>query len=436
MTSDTITADAAREWREENEQREQRPKSRRPSRDGERQPEAPLPDVAPSGPGEAVKPVSFAPSRYVFRDPAQIPRRQFLYGRHLIRGFVSATVAPGGIGKSSLALVEAVAMAAGLDILGVRPVAQLRVWYANLEDPREEIERRIAAICKHFRIKPEDLGDRLCIDGRDTCEIILAMQTNSGAAITKPVVDGLTAALKAGRFDVLTIDPFVSAHRVTENDNGAIDAVVKALGRMAGATGIAIELIHHVRKTGGADATAEDARGAGATVAAARSVRVLNRMSEGDAEKAGLDDEARRRTFRLQDDKANLAPPEKAGWFQMQSVPLGNGSGGDNSDQDFVGVVVAWNWPSALEGVSVADLRAVQAKVAAGSFRENPQAADWVGNAVAEVLRLDANEKASRAKINGLVKTWTANRMFKTVSRPDEKRMLRKFVEVDEWAND
>jgi putative transcriptional regulator len=30
------------------------------------------------------------------------PRRQFVYGRHLIRGFLSATVAPGGVGKSAL----------------------------------------------------------------------------------------------------------------------------------------------------------------------------------------------------------------------------------------------------------------------------------------------------------------------------------------------
>jgi hypothetical protein len=40
-------------------------------------------------------------------DPITIPRRQFLYGRHLIRQFVSTTVAPGGIGKSSLGIAEA-----------------------------------------------------------------------------------------------------------------------------------------------------------------------------------------------------------------------------------------------------------------------------------------------------------------------------------------
>jgi RecA-family ATPase len=56
-------------------------------------------------------------------------------------------------------------MAAGKALLGIE-TKQRRVWYVNLEDPREEIERRIAAICLHFNIKPEELGDRLLVGER------------------------------------------------------------------------------------------------------------------------------------------------------------------------------------------------------------------------------------------------------------------------------
>jgi hypothetical protein len=108
-----------------------------------------------------------------------VPRRQFVYGKHLIRGYLSATVAPGGVGKSSLALVEAVAVATGKALLGIATKTR-RVWYCNLEDPREEIERRIAAICLHFDLKPEELGDRLYFDGREI-EIVLATQNKSGS---------------------------------------------------------------------------------------------------------------------------------------------------------------------------------------------------------------------------------------------------------------
>jgi hypothetical protein len=51
-------------------------------------------------------------------DLAGIPPREFLFGRHYQRRTVSGTVAPGGTGKSSLVMVEAIAMATGRDLLG------------------------------------------------------------------------------------------------------------------------------------------------------------------------------------------------------------------------------------------------------------------------------------------------------------------------------
>ena len=60
--------------------------------------------------------------------------------------------------------------------------------------------------------------------------------------------------------------------------------------------------------------------------------------------------------------------------------------------------------------MTVSDLRAVQAAIAAGRWRENSQAKDWAGHAVATVLKLDATNKAHKAKIAGLLKTWIANR--------------------------
>ena len=41
---------------------------------------------------------SIAATAYTWVDPAAIPPRQRLYGRHLIRKFYSITVAPGGDG--------------------------------------------------------------------------------------------------------------------------------------------------------------------------------------------------------------------------------------------------------------------------------------------------------------------------------------------------
>ena len=105
----------------------------------------------------------------------------------------------------------------------------------------------------------------------------------------------------------MIVDPFVASHRVVENDNPAIELVAATWAEIADVTGCGIELVHHARKTGGADITVEDGRGGSALLAKVRSARVLNSMSEADAAKAGV--ENRRSFFRVENGKANMTPP-------------------------------------------------------------------------------------------------------------------------------
>jgi hypothetical protein len=92
-------------------------------------------------------------------DPAGLPPRKFLYGKHYQRRTVGGTVAPGGTGKSSLVMVESVSMAICLDLLeDKRPLEQrLRIWYHNGEDNTDELNRRLAGICQHYEIPLKDL---------------------------------------------------------------------------------------------------------------------------------------------------------------------------------------------------------------------------------------------------------------------------------------
>ena len=112
--------------------------------------------------GEPVARLTAKP--FVFRAEEQIPPRRWLYGRHLLRKFLSVDIAAGGIGKSSVKVVEALALATGRSLLN-KPVhdGPKRVWLYNLEDPAEETERRIAAACKWFNIHPDDIEDRLFV---------------------------------------------------------------------------------------------------------------------------------------------------------------------------------------------------------------------------------------------------------------------------------
>ena len=54
---------------------------------------------------------------FVLRSEKDIPPREWLYGQHLIRGFVSLTIAPGGVGKTALLVLDSIAMASGRELV-------------------------------------------------------------------------------------------------------------------------------------------------------------------------------------------------------------------------------------------------------------------------------------------------------------------------------
>lgn len=373
--------------------------------------------------------IALKATAFAWRSEADLPKRRWLYGKHLLRKFLSVDVAAGGVGKSSLKIGEALAMASGRDIYGqTLHEGSLRVWIYNLEDPAEETERRLHATAKQFGITPDELGDRLYVDsGRDQ-RCVIAEETATGATIVRPIVDALIAEIREKRIDVLSIDPFVSSHMVSENDNMAIDMVAKEWARIADICDCSINLVHHVRKQNGTEATADSARGASALIGAARSVMVFNRMSKDEADKMGVAEEEARFFFRVDNDKANLAPPGSSTWYRMNNVDLENG--------DAVGVACPWAPRDLFDGMTSAHLMRVQKAVGAGNWRENPQSNEWVGYPVASALMMDADDKRDRKKITAMVKEWVRNGALEVVEGEDTKRMKKKFVVVGNWVTE
>lgn len=368
---------------------------------------------------------------FTWRDPATIPPRRWLFGNHAIRGFISVTGSPGGVGKTALTLAEAIAFATGRDLLSDHLREQGRVWYIGLEDPLEEYQRRIAALAIHYGINPAELASLFLDSGRDQ-NFIIAHEGRNGIEVAEPIVASVTDNILDNQISLVVVDPFVASHRVDESANMKIEAVARLWAGIAEKTGAAVELVHHVRKgSNGAEPSADDLRGASALVNAARSVRVLSRMTKEEAENAEV--EERHRFFRVTPAKANLIiPSDGTTWRQLVSVPLGNG--GDGGHSDFVGVATRWKWPSAFDGMTTADLRHIQTKISAGEWRESSQAANWAGLAIADVLGLDATDKAARDRIKRLIKQWISTNMLKVVTRKDEARHERKFIEVGELA--
>ena len=113
------------------------------------------------------------------------------------------------------------------------------------------------------------------------------------------------------------------------------------------------------------------------------------------------------------------------------SVDLGQG--------DHVGVVEAWTWPDAFDGVTTRDLLAVQRAIQVRCDEGNPpraseQANGWAGVIAADVLGLDA--ASDRPRIKALLAGWLKSGALKNSTALDAKRMPRPTVEVGEWATE
>jgi hypothetical protein len=373
--------------------------------------------------------ISATPFNWI--DPKNIPQRQWLYRPHYIRKFESATISTGGVGKSSLVIAEALAMVSGKPLLGVWPQQKLRVWYWNGEDPADELLRRFIAGAIQHKLTPEDIGDRLFVDSGRTMPIVMAEGTKSGTIIAAPVIKEVIATLLDKMIDVLIVDPFVSCHQVPENDNSGIERVAKSWSRIADTANASVMLVHHSRKTYGNEMTVEDGRGASALIAATRTARVLNTMSKTDGDNLGVTEAERRRFFRSDIGKANLSrPAERADWFTIESVQLGNGALGMG---DEVGVVQVWEIPDDLHsGLDAEGIRKIQAALGEGGpWREDPRSKveQWAGEPFAEALGVDITRKLTKDWVIKGLRTLTRAGYLKRVVGHDRNREKRAYIE-------
>lgn len=403
-------------------------------------------DIAENEVQNTPEPATTAPDKpailataFKWTDPRKLPRREFAFGTHYIRKYVSVTVAPGGLGKTANSIVEALAMVSGKPLAGTKPAERLNCWLFNSEDPRDELQRRIMAACIRYKLTPQDLDGHLFLDTGREQELVIAVEDKrSGVRIIQPVVEAVVEQIQQHKIDVMIVDPFVSTHAVNENDNGAIDKVAKLWAQIADKTNCAIDIVHHLRKLADREATVEDARGAVALIGAARSVRILNRMSATQAKDANLTEADRYGYFSINHGKSNLTPlSSRMDWRYLEGVPLGNGRG-LTKPQDFAPVVTEWTWPTLedqMQEILPEALVAIKKRIGGGDYWVSEQSKDnWAGIIVADVLKVNLDDKTEKSRIVRLLKYWEKNGHFTTELRPDERRKQRSAY-APVWSN-
>jgi hypothetical protein len=373
---------------------------------------------------------------YGWPDPATIPRREALFDGHYVRKTVGATIAAGGRAKTTLATLEAVSMAAGRNLLtGETLEKPLRVWLLNGEEDQDELDRRVAAVCQHHNISKADCGDRLFIESVLEKRLKLATLVRNVPALNTAALNCIEAEISAKQIDVLMLDPLVSLHSVAENNSTDMDLLLKdGLGGIAHRTGSHCEVFHHPGKARpGQETLVEDARGSSAIIWAVRHARVLNFMTTDEAERLGIAEDVRRLHVRQTNGKFNVGPIGKANWFKLFIENLPNG--------DAVACASSFKPENPFKNVTAADMHKCRTLARTGAYRVDSRAKEWIGFAVAEVLKINVtyqgdNDRKDLAKIKQILSVWYKTKVLIEVDREDENRKKRKYVAPGPWKED
>ena len=267
-------------------------------------------------------------SRNFTKNIISIPKRQWLVDHLCLKAYITGLVAPGGVGKSSLALALGISVASNNDILNLGVRKQANVLIINNEDSLDELKRRIAGITTQFGICTSSLEKTFFYKSGYEKKYMLS-EMSEGCQKETAFAGDLIKDMLDKDIGLLIVDPFVSTHNAPENDNTAMDQVMSIYRKIAAKTGAAITLIHHTRKQdtkGSSAGNADIARGASALKDAVRVVATLTPMSKDEAKALTFDAQKRSRHFRLDLAKQNFSPAcVSEMWFRMESCLIGNG---------------------------------------------------------------------------------------------------------------
>jgi hypothetical protein len=304
-------------------------------------------------------------------EPAMRKKREYLVPNRFMRRHVTLTSAAPGVGKSSLAIQEAIALVTGRDFLGFQ-VEPMRAVIINNEETLDEIERRIDATCQCFDVPLESIAENLFIRSGVDAEKLIAARMVDGEVVTTPQRDALKQFVQDVKPDLLIIDPFVQSHKVPERANEEVSrAMVLLRDCVVGDHSAALHLIHHIRKpAAGTKVDAGDmmvARGASSMLGEAHFVFNLSDMSKRYAEEVSVDDDDRRSYLRLDDAKHKMGPPTDARWFERHGEDMVRKFGTEE-----IGVLVPWKPDVVQGGATLSDKKRLLELIDQRHHRGNP----------------------------------------------------------------
>lgn len=372
-------------------------------------------------------------------DTCTLPPIRWVYGSHYIKGVVSVTAAKGGTGKSTLALAEAVLMAANQDMMGVTIHNKPKVFYWNGEDSRDMVAKKVQATCWKYGIKAEDISRKLVIEAFDTFDMRLMTGTDKGhVSVNEALVDRVKALISEAAFDVVIFDPFVACHQgMDENSNTQMEQLMSVMREIANDCQVAVEVVHHTTKGSEKAQGVDQVRGASAVVNAARAVRMLAPVEETQVQYWRQPKGTR--LIQVTPVKANLSRNGEGKFvFGFEEVPLLNGDGLHPAG-DVCPVAVKFRPPEKLPPYTEEQMVKAALSLAncdPDEARADTRTSGWAGYVVARALGLDvgyglaaseytAEIKVARRNVLTLLSALEETGVIERIQRPDNKRNMR-----------
>jgi hypothetical protein len=343
-------------------------------------------------------------------DTSTPPPRGWLLGNIFCRMFMSSLLADGGVGKTALRIAQLLSLAIGRSLTGDHVFQRCRVLIVSLEDDRNELRRRILAACLHHGIQLSELKGWLFLAAPGAAGGKLMTVDKGGRLLRGDMAANLEAVIMARKIDVVSLDPFVKAHSVPENDNSLIDDVVQVLTDIGAKHNIAVDTPHHTSKGPADPGNAHKGRGASSMNNGGRLVYTLAAMSPEEAEAFGIAEDQRRDYIRMDSAKVNITRHlGNAKWFRLVGVPLGNGTEMyPNGDE--VQTVEPWKPPETWADLSSDLLNKILTAIDGGlpdgnRYSDGPN----VGNRAAwKVVQEHAPQK-TKVQARDIIKTWVKN---------------------------
>jgi len=236
------------------------------------------------------------------------PREYVLPG--LLPGTVGSIVAPGGTGKSMLALEFAHYVASGADLTGLGVQQHTgRVTYLSCEDGADILHERLHAMGRHLSsVQREACAEQLMIDDYTGHAPDLFEQE------WREAVERLATGTR-----LLFLDTLRSFHGGDENSNSEMSVLISYIRAIAARTGCAIVFLHHTSKAAtlnGQGDSQQAPRGASALTDNVRWQMYLVGCTKDEAKTLGISDEMRGCFVRAGVSKQNYGAAAAEVWLR------------------------------------------------------------------------------------------------------------------------